>query len=188
MINLILFAEEKNNSIWGMFVFGVIITAIVLTVIFVQDRSKRRLREHEEEHGIKIRDKHSSEYVKKKYLTVTERLFYHKLLDATRTMNVHVFPQINLASVITKTNTKYRTELFRNADFGIFDENYNVLALIELNDQSHNRSERRERDSSVRQICNLAEIPLITFWTTYENTTEYIRERINEYLNNEKAA
>lgn len=92
-------------------------------------------------------------------------------------------PQINLASVIDKeSHEKYRSELFRNIDFGIFDESYKLVVLIEINDQSHTRNDRRTRDARVASICEKAGIPLITFWTSYGVNKQYIRSRLSKYL------
>lgn len=94
-----------------------------------------------------------------------------------------VQPQINLASIINKESlSKHRTELFRNVDFGIFDESYTLKVLIEINDSTHEHSDRRERDRRVRQICQEAGIPLITLWTKYGINTQYIEKRLKEFL------
>lgn len=117
-------------------------------------------------------------YSKKKYLTNTEKKFYQKLLIATNNFNVNVQMQINLACIIDKNDNSYRNELFRNIDFGIFDENYNIILLIELNDSTHFMYDRIERDCKVKEICDNAKIPLVTFWANDTNTVEYIRTRI----------
>ena len=94
-----------------------------------------------------------------------------------------VQPQINLASVIDKESySKYRNELFRNIDFGIFDSSYSLVVLIEINDPSHLRQDRSARDSKVQAICADAGIPLVTFWTKYGVNKAYIRERLANYL------
>ena len=94
-----------------------------------------------------------------------------------------VQPQINLASIIDKNQSfKHRTELFRNIDFGIFNNSYELLLLIEINDPSHNSRERKERDKKVKEICNTANIPLITFWTDYGINKDYIRKRLEKYF------
>lgn len=54
-------------------------------------------------------------YVKKVYLTVSEKSFYNKLKKLEP--QYKVIPQINLSTVINKTSdTKYHTELYRNYD------------------------------------------------------------------------
>ena len=67
---------------------------------------------------------------------------------------------MNLASVIQKENTKYRTELFRNIDFGIFNKDFELLLLIELNDKSHIQRNRKIRDRKVKNILKECNIPL----------------------------
>lgn len=76
----------------------------------------------------------------------------------------------------------YHNELFRNIDFGIFDKSYNLKLLIEINDKTHTLSDRRERDKKVRTICAKANIPIITFRTSYGINEEYIEKRLHKYL------
>lgn len=75
---------------------------------------------------------------------------------------------------------KYRLELFRVIDFGIFDQEYKLCVLVEINDPSHETPER-ERDKKVVEICKEAGIPLVTFWT-YGVNPEYIRSRLRYFL------
>lgn len=77
-----------------------------------------------------------------------------------------VLPQVALASVIDKkTNTSYRNELFRFCDYCFFDKDtFEPLLLVELNDRSHLRADRQDRDAKVAAICASARIPLVTFW------------------------
>lgn len=92
-------------------------------------------------------------------------------------------PQINLASIIRKeADAKYQNELFRNIDFGVFDKNYSLKLLIEINDSTHKKPDRVERDKKVRAICEKAGVPLIAFWTQYGVNEQYIRNRLAKYL------
>lgn len=81
-------------------------------------------------------------YTKKDFLTYNEKLFYRKLLP------------------LHKENTKYRTELFRNIDFGIFNKDFELLLLIELNDKSHIQRNRKIRDRKAKNILKECNIPL----------------------------
>ncbi len=62
----------------------------------------------------------------------------------------------------------------------------NILLLIELNDSSHNKNVRKDRDLKVKKICNDANIKLITFYTKYPNEKDYVINRIKQeiYSNN----
>jgi len=117
-------------------------------------------------------------YNKKMFMTNSEISFYKKLIEIEK-LNYKVIPQINLGTIVKKiSNSKYRNELYRNIDFAIFDENWNILLLIELNDESHNKKSRIDRDLKVKKICNDAGINLIKFYTKYPNEKDYIINRI----------
>ena len=77
-----------------------------------------------------------------------------------------VVPQVALVNVIDKkTNASYRNELFRVCDYCFVDrETFEPLLLVELNDRSHLRADRQERDAKVAAICADAKLPLVTFW------------------------
>lgn len=95
----------------------------------------------------------------------------------------NIVPQLNLASVIDKKDSKYRTELFRNIDFAIFTKDFRtLLLLIELNDQSHENNKRKQRDFKVKDICQHAGIKLMTFYTKYPNEKDYVIERIRKEI------
>lgn len=124
-------------------------------------------------------------YIKKSFMTDNEKRFYSKLKNI-ETLGYKVIPQVNLASIITKqSDSRYNTELFRNIDFGIFDNEYNLLLLIELNDSSHKQATRHERDLKVKRICESAKIKLIFFYTSYPNEEDYIINRILKTLEKE---
>lgn len=99
-----------------------------------------------------------------------------------------LLPQINLASIINKIdNSKYRSELFRNIDAGIFDaKTYKPLVLIEINDSTHNMPDRRERDEKVRKICEEAGIPLVTFWVKHGINKDYMQIQILQAIEQSK--
>ena len=123
-------------------------------------------------------------YNQKSLMTKTEQYFYKILLEIEKEYDVKVQPQINLASIIEKTQKhKYANELFRNIDFGIFDKNYAKLLLaIEINDNSHLLHERIIRDKKVEKILSDANIKLIKFYTNMPNKKLYVTNRILEDL------
>ena len=95
-----------------------------------------------------------------------------------------VFPQINLASFIDRTDdARFHNELFRNVDLLITDAEYQPKFIIEINDQTHLNTARRERDEKVQKICEEAGIPILKLWTSYGINPDYIQGRINETLN-----
>lgn len=121
--------------------------------------------------------------VRKSLIRKSEQEFYNVIKDSIPN-NYSVFPQINLASFIERTdNSKFRNELFRNVDFLITDSDYAPKFIIEINDQTHLTSDRKKRDEKVQKICEEAGIPILKLWTSYGVNPKYIRIRIDEMLN-----
>lgn len=121
--------------------------------------------------------------VKRTLISKAEQGFYYAIRGAVPD-GYCVFPQINLASFIERTDdARYQNELFRNVDFLITDSQYSPKLIIEINDQTHLTSERRERDEKVQKICEEAGIPILKLWTAYGVNPAYIKERIDELLN-----
>ena len=119
---------------------------------------------------------------KKSLITETEKEYYIAIKSAL-TADYQVFPQINLAAFIERTDrTRFRNELFRNVDFLITDLNYKPKIVIEINDKTHLESERKERDEKVKNICEEAGIPIIKLWTSYGVNYEYIKNKIQNTL------
>lgn len=131
-----------------------------------------------------------SKYYRKDFLTKTEKEFYNFLIQIESEKNVKIIPQINLGTIIEKRKSKldkYRNELFKNIDFGIFDNEFNLLFLIEFNDKSHNKPDRKERDNKVKKICKITGIKLIPIWySEYAEEKELIRKKILANIQIEK--
>ena len=123
-------------------------------------------------------------YVPKSFLSNNEYNFLTKFISLENELHIHIVPQVNLASIIKKvSDSRFNTELFRNIDFGIFSADYSkLLLLIELNDESHEKYNRKKPDIKVHDICNKAGIKLITFYTKYSNEKEYVKNRILKEL------
>ena len=184
MNNLI---QTRNVKIIIIVWITIAILALIIYTIFEKKQAKKDKIEREINKVKYAKQKLNGKYRKKRFITEAEKYFYIKLLKATKEYNVVILPQINLASIIDKNyEIKYRLELFRNIDFGIFDKDYNILALIEYNDPTHLREDRVDRDIKVKIICEAVNIPLITFWTKDENTTEYIDLKLKTYIENNK--
>lgn len=132
---------------------------------------------------VKSNSINSNIYQKKKYwLTNAERIFFARLRQIVNTDRYEIIPQVNLATVIYKYGSRYQNELYRNIDYCIFDREYKPLVLIELNDSSHNKQDRIERDYKVTQICKLARIPLLKF--TLDTPLTEVKTSIEKELNN----
>lgn len=168
---------------------GILVIVVVLLVSLLkknQEDKERVAMEEMDNERIDLRmqqPNHQTGYsAKASLMTDCEKEFFkafQKIVGSYYTVQ----PQINLASIIDKeSQQRYRNELFRNIDFGIFDASYSLKLLIEINDSSHMQKERGVRDSKVRAICEEAGIPLITFWTKYGVNKPYIYNQLVKYL------
>ena len=125
-------------------------------------------------------------YQKRNFMTNYEYKFYQNIKELED--EYQIVPQLNLAAVTKKiNNNRYYSELFRNIDFAIFSKDYQeLLLLIEVNDQTHNNYNRRDRDMKVKKICNDIGVKLITFYTKYPNEKTYVINRIKNELDTNK--
>lgn len=123
-------------------------------------------------------------YARKKTLMSPCEYEFYQLLCGIRPEKYTVLPQMALVSVIDKvTNNSYRNELFRIADYCFVDKTtFAPLLLVELNDSSHLRADRVERDEKVNAICAAAGLPLLTFWTKDDNTFDSVRRAVERNI------
>lgn len=121
---------------------------------------------------------------KKALLSAPEWDLYRILKSLCPENRYQVLPQQSLLSVIDKlSQTSYRNELFRLIDFCIMDARTSApLLLIELNDASHNRADRVERDRKVNAICDKAKMPLVTFTLAESKDMGFVKKQISRYL------
>ena len=107
------------------------------------------------------------QYKAKKLMNKNETKIYEMLKSIFNNSYFHVFPQVGLRSIIdTPQTNKTSEELYRYVDFGVFDENYMPMLIIELNGENHSKDPFMiARDLSVEQILTKCEIPILTIWT-----------------------
>ena len=99
-------------------------------------------------------------------MTNTELKYYNALKSILSGTSYVLQPQVALSSIIErKESHTFQSELNRVVDFAIFSPEYSPILLIEINDSSHLKKDRKERDAKVKFILKSAKIPLITLWT-----------------------
>lgn len=131
----------------------------------------------------------NSQYVSKKLVTDCEKYFF-EIINDNFGEHYRVIPQVPLSSVVNKIkdfDKQYQGELYRTIDFGIFDKTtFEPLLMIEINDNTHNRVDRINRDAKVKSILKAAKIPLITFYSDCFNKPSYVVEQIKNNLSDIK--
>lgn len=105
----------------------------------------------------------------KTILTQTEAKYYRALNQATNNQYL-VFSKVRIADILTpkvaRKNNKIWWKAFtkissKHVDFVLTDDQFNVIAVIELDDSSHQRTSRRKRDQFVNAAFKSADVPII---------------------------
>lgn len=120
--------------------------------------------------------------VKPKYVSDCEYRYFSIIKNLLNGQPYVIFPQVPLSQIILK-NSDYQGELNRVIDFCIFTDDYKPLLCIEINDKTHHRPDRKERDAKVQAILNAAGLPLLTFWPKQGINSYDIENAVREYLN-----
>ena len=162
------------------FIYGLIGLGVISSIVYLI------IKKFKPKNNSKNKNQSSQvKYQSKQLMSKYEKNFY-EILSKNFAQDYIIMPQVNLASIIEKIKdfpTQYQNELYRNIDFGIFDKNsMKPLLLIEINDKTHNQPDRIKRDLKVKEICNQANIKLITFYTKYDNKPNYIISRVKKEL------
>jgi hypothetical protein len=115
-------------------------------------------------------------------LTPGERRFYHHGLKPAIGNRYLISFKVRLADVITAKDweSPYGRKIAqKHLDFVLVTpKTTRIVAAIELNDASHDASDRQQRDEFLSQALQSAGIPLITFPIYHKYDGEKIRHRI----------
>ena len=150
-VSLVPFFRGLTDMFWIATVVGVVVALFALFLLLRKPKS-----------GVQL----NSEYKRKRAMLSRPEYNFLLTLRQISPNKYEVLPQVALLSVIDKkTNTSFRNELFRICDYCFVDrDTFEPLLLVELNDSSHNRDDRKLRDEKVAAICEDAKLPLVTFW------------------------
>lgn len=159
------FRNFHNDTFWIMTLVSVLLMGLCMFALCYKPKEKIKLNSKYERKGVMI--------------TRPEYNFLMSLREINPD-RYEVVPQVALLNVIEKkTNTAYRSELFRVCDYCFVDkETFEPLLLVELNDRSHLRADRQQRDAKVAAICAAAKIPLVTFWLDGDLSFHTVRKTV----------
>lgn len=111
-------------------------------------------------------------YRKKYLLTKNEYSFYQKIKPIIQEKNLRVLCKIRLADLIEPEPNKNQKEWYaafnriksKHIDFAIATENMKVIVLVELQDNTHQKSDRKERDEFVNTAVTRAGYILLSVY------------------------
>lgn len=118
---------------------------------------------------------YNTKYTKREYLlTETELKFYKLLKKITDEMNLTICPQVTLYEILQNKDYKDFNKIqSKSIDFVITEPNLKIKLCIELDDQSHYKNKRIQRDIFINKLFNdlnikLLRIPVQNFYNLDE--------------------
>ncbi|MEE0022513.1 DUF2726 domain-containing protein [Ruminococcus sp.] len=128
-----------------------------------------------------------TEYKKKYLLTKNEYSFYQKIKPIIQEKNLRILCKIRLADLIEPAVNKNQKEWYaafnriksKHIDFAIATDDMKVIALIELQDGTHQKSDRKERDAFVNTSVANAGYTLLSVYNNADGL-----KQLEEFLNN----
>lgn len=103
---------------------------------------------------------YSNAYQKKYLLTKNEWYAHKKLKSIADSKGYILCPKVRLLDIVEpRTGEKDWKVLFnkiqsKHVDFVICDQGMKILGILELDDNTHNRSDRQQRDAFVDQVLS----------------------------------
>ena len=129
-------------------------------------------------------------YSRQKFLFTRAELSFYRALQEATTEHYEILGKVRVADVL-KPQTENRGDWQRafnkisakHFDFVLCDrDSLNVLAAVELDDSSHQRSDRIKRDGFLNQAVQSAALPLIRFPVQANYDRDAIQQHIAEIL------
>ncbi len=121
--------------------------------------------------------------------TKSEKKFYFLLRQAVGDRAL-IFAKVRVADVILPISAKDRSR-WRSAfnkvackhfDYVLCDHDLKIVLAIELDDPSHNRKDRQERDIFLEWACKSAKMPLLRIKTAKSYDVGDLRRSIQKWL------
>lgn len=123
----------------------------------------------------------SGAYQSRFLFSENERDTYRKLKELADANGYNLFAKVRLLDLVepVKGNPQYRTYMnkiqSKHVDFVLCDQKLIARCIIELDDNSHARKDRQERDSFVDEVLTSTGYTIIHCkWITDETTQEII--------------
>lgn len=168
-------------------IWAILLSPIIILIIGIKKRKKKK--QNTEFKTYTENDK-IYPYKKKKLLTQTEYHFYMTLKEECDERNLLICPKVRMEDYIdittNKEKQKYRGYIkSRHIDFLICDKELNIIAGLELDDNSHNNPKTQKTDELKNNIFKNINIPLMRVNVTSGRYREQIINILN-YLVNQK--
>lgn len=134
----------------------------------------------------KQKKQNSPSYEGQKYLLTQAELKFYRALKVAVGNDYQIMCQVNLSQIIqtrpmnpSERQTAFNKISRKVLDFVLCDSrNLAIIAVIELDDSSHNRKDRIARDKFLNEAMEDADVPLIRFQARSSYTADQITQKI----------
>lgn len=132
----------------------------------------------------KTKEENISKFTKKEYLlTPNEFKFYKLLKQITDKLEVNLFCQVALYEIINTTDfMEFNKIKSKSIDFVITEKNCKIKLCIELDDETHKKQSRIERDNFINELFEKTNTKLLRIKTQNFYNIEELENKIREAL------
>lgn len=178
------------------FIIAFVVTAIIILAIRKYDKkwdkyNKEQSKQQEITNNQQQYKRYTQYYPyhRTNLLTQNEYYFYKKLKEITEPLNLQILAKIRLADLIEvnkgldsqKWGMYFGKIKAKHIDFAIA-EDMKIIALIELDDYTHQRADRQERDIFVNDVLTQTGYVLIRTYGDIQQIKNFLESREN-YIN-----
>lgn len=159
------------------------ILIIVIILLVIEKIINKKNNNNESEINIENIN-YNTLYIKKDYLLTQQELKFYKLIKMiTDKNNLNIFSQVALYEIIKSKNIKDFNKIkSKTIDFVITDSNCKIKLCIELDDPTHIKENRQQRDKFIENLFNQLNIKLIRIPVQSYYNLKQLEEKIKESL------
>ena len=123
-------------------------------------------------------------YIKKDYILTNNELKFYKILqEITNQFELTIFTQVALNQIIKAKNKKSFYKICNKSIDYVITNNIGMIKIcIELDDITHNRPDRIERDKFINELFKSVEIPLLRIPVKNSYNVNSIETKIKELI------
>lgn len=178
-----------------MFLFVIIIIVIIILLNYKKNSPIPPIYPNSSDNNIDLNENkinYSKYYRPKRYLiTLNELNFYTVLMEVAKELDLILFSQVSLYNILeTKNNLDYSTKMkyfnkiaSKSIDFVLVDKkDCRIKLCIELDDSTHNKKSRIERDKFINELFESLEINLLRYPSYNVYYKETLKKRIQENM------
>lgn len=123
-------------------------------------------------------------YEKREHLATRAEQRFLKLLHRIVSDDYCIHCQVSLAAMLNPLSLRSARMIWaKRMDYVITDKNSRILCIIELDDASHARKDRRKRDKFVNKILKNKHI-LVRFTSEQSRNAAFVKKTIDNALKN----